>query len=254
MRLLSALLLLVMPLLAEEEAKPAEEPPPKGAGDIEIGDPGTKIEDAKVARDTVARFEAEFKAAKGPEERVAAVKKLGDWDHAEVLKCATRLLDDRNLDVAKEAAVVCARQRDTAKAGAALHAALKKDNRNEMAAVLLVALGKVNWTKAYKEAEKWFQKDTGEVRKGAARYFGYIRAKTAFRMLAEALDEPRPADVNSPTNPPASYWKARWEEWNRYVPHVRWAISQLVEGETFETRKEAEDWARAEGRKHGIEW
>jgi hypothetical protein len=89
----------------------------------------------------------------------------------------------------------------------------------------------------------------------AARYFGYVKAKQAFRMLAEALDEPRPTlPPDDPANPPASYWKARWEEWSHNVPYYRWAISQIVEGETFETTAEAKKWAETHGEEHGIEW
>jgi len=234
---------------AEEAVKKAE-----GPGDVHIGDPGTKIEDPAVARKTVEQVLKEVKAQKEEDLQGKALEKLGDWDHPEVLKAAQRFLGDRNRFLAIGGAIVCARQSDRAKAGTALYAALKSEKRTDVASVLLVALGKSGFPKAVKEAESWFRKDTKEPRKAAARYFGYIKWKPAFRLLAEELDEPRPGNVNDPNNPPESYWKERWMDWNAALPHVRWALSQLVDGETFDQKKEAENWARTEGRKHGIEW
>ena len=42
--------------------------------------------------------------------------------------------------------------------------------------------------------------------------------------------------------------------WKENEPSVRWALSQFVEGESFETTAEAKQWAKSEGKKHGIEW
>lgn len=256
MRCLAGLLLLLSGLRAEDAAAPASAADARreGPGDIVILDPGTKIDDPAVARKTIEKAQADVKAAKEEDAKGEALKKLGDWDHPEILKAAQRYLDDRNRFLAIAAAVVCARQSEKAKAGAALWGALKNEKRTDVVSVLLVALGRAGFTKAYKEAEFWFRKDTKEPRKGAARYFGYTKAKAAFRLLAEELDEPRPADVNSDTNPPESYWKERWHDWNGCLPHVRWALAQLVEGETFDQKKEAENWAKTEGKKHGITW
>ena len=108
--------------------------------------------------------------------------------------------------------------------------------------------------RAIKEAQSLFVRDTKETHKAATRYFGYIKYKPAFRMLAEKLDEPHPKNPNDPNNPPESYWKERWQEWDSNVPHTRWALSQLVEGETFELAAEAKEWAEKHGKEHGIEW
>ncbi|MGH7162911.1 MAG: hypothetical protein ACREID_05460 [Planctomycetota bacterium] len=247
----------IVALLLAGLAAGAEEPAPKTdlkPGEVEIGEPGAKIEDPAVARKKVADFLDEYKAEKDEEKRAAVVRKLGEWDHAEILKAALKLVGDRNRFVAIEAAVVVARQRDTAKAGTALHRALQMEKRPDVACALLVALGKVGYAKAFKDAEKWYVKDTTETSKAAARYFGYTKAKDAFRLLAERLEEPRPKNPDDPNNPPASYWEARWKEWNSNLPHVRWALSQIAEGETFERTVEAKEWAEKEGRKLGINW
>lgn len=258
MRTLALALLCAAWTLAQEADAPEEpEDDRPHPGEIEIEDPGVKIEDPAVARQQVARFKEEMKAAgKDTEARVAALERLGRWDHPQVLQEAKRHIRDSDYKVAVAAVAACARQGDGSKAGPVLLSALKREKRTDVVCALLVGMGRVGYDhrSAYDEAEKWFKRDTTETHKAAARYFGYVRAKEAFRMLAEKLDEPRPARPDDPKNPPASWWRARWFEWQSNAPHVRWALSQLVEGETFETRAEAENWARTEGAKHGIEW
>jgi hypothetical protein len=62
------------------------------------------------------------------------------------------------------------------------------------------------------------------------------------------------SNPNDPNNPPASWWEQRWKAWKENEKAVHWALSQLVEGETFETTIEAKKWAEAHGKDHGIEW
>jgi len=261
--LLAVLLLGFLPgALVFADDKPGEKEKPKEpkakAGDIEFGGAGVKIQDAAVARQEIARFKAEFKAAKKNEhKRAELLGRLGKWDHPEILKLARKQISDKSHIVAVAAVRVCVRQTsDKKKTGSVLLRALGKEKRTAVRCALLVGMGYLGFQnkKAKKEAEKFFRRDTTETHKAATRYLGYIKAKDAFRMLAEKLDEPRSKSPNDPNNPPASYWKERWEEWNVNVKWTRWAISQLVEGETFESMDEAKDWAKAEGRKHGIEW
>jgi hypothetical protein len=73
-------------------------------------------------------------------------------------------------------------------------------------------------------------------------------------MLAEKLDEPKNTLKVGETAPPESYWRELWYEWKSNRPHIQWALSEIVPGETFETREEAQGWAETEGRKHGIRW
>jgi hypothetical protein len=107
---------------------------------------------------------------------------------------------------------------------------------------------------AVNEVMKLFQRDTRETHKAATRYLGYIKYKPAFRQLAEKLDEPIATNPADPACPPASWWKERWEEWSGNVPYTRWALAQIVEGETFELTREAKEWAEKNGKQHGIEW
>ena len=77
--------------------------------------------------------------------------------------------------------------------------------------------------------------------------------------MAEKLDEPKN------TNPPVGKKKLPvlskaerrklWYEWKAAYPHVHWAMSEMIPGETFETTREARDWALSkDGKKHKIKW
>lgn len=254
MRFLVAFLVLPA-LLAAADDKPAAEK--KTAAEIEIPDPGTAVEDSAVARQEVARFDKEMRETKDPAKEVELLERLGGWDHPDVLRAAAKYLKDREVQVAVAAVVAVARQgKSKDAAGKILLGLLKSEKRTDVVCAAIVGMGKLGFDNksAISEAQKLFQRDARETHKAATRYFGYIKYKPAFRMLAEKLDEPHAANPNDPNNPPESYWKERWQEWNSNVPYTRWALSQLVEGETFEKTDEAKQWAETQGRKHDIEW
>ena len=109
------------------------------------------------------------------------------------------------------------------------------EKRTSVIWAALVGMGKLGYDKASvrKKAKSFQTSGDGETHKAATRYFGYIKDKSAFRMLAEHLDEQRALAPDSPSNPPASYWKERWINWSKNVYYTRWALAQIVPGETF---------------------
>ena len=251
------LLLLILPALLLAEEREEEKPKRKTAGELEIPDPGTAIEDSAVARKEVARFLKEWKSAQGAEQKIKALTRLGGFDHSDILKAATKHTKDRDHTIAIAAVVVIARQsRSKVKAGKTLLGVLRKEKRNHVICAALVGMGRLGYDhkSAVKEAIEFFRRDTKETHKAATRYFGYIKYKNAFRMLAEKLDEPVAEKVNDPMNPSTAWWKERWIEWKSNVEYTRWALSELVEGETFETKNEAREWVETEGKAYGLEW
>jgi hypothetical protein len=68
----------------------------------------------------------------------------------------------------------------------------------------------------------------------------------AIELLLEHLDAPKPKDVHCPTNPPAEYWKARWEAWQAFKPALVESMQKLL-GKEFYTRKQAEEWIEEQG-------
>ncbi|MEE8104433.1 MAG: hypothetical protein V3T86_02745 [Planctomycetota bacterium] len=225
-----------------------------GVAERELDEPGVKIEDPAVAREKLTQFEKAFKKEKDQFKKADLVKDLGEWVHPLIMKRAQKLARDKNRFVAIEGVFVCARQGTNPKVGKALHKLLKTEKRTDIVCALLVSMGKVGYTKGMREAEKYFRRDTKDTHLAATRYLGYIKAKSMFRKLAEKLDYPRPANANDPTNPPTAWWKERYDEWEIIVPHTQWALAQLVPGETFESVREAREWAQKHGKKHGVKW
>ena len=154
--LLLALVTLAAPSWAQEAVAPRDA---VLWGEIVIGDPGVKVMDGAVARRKVSQFKAESKKTKDKQMRAEALRKLGDWDHAEILKEAGKHLKSKNRFMAVEAAIVVARQSDKKTAGKKLIKALNRENRLDVICAQLVALGAVGNEKAFKTALKWLPRD-----------------------------------------------------------------------------------------------
>ena len=125
------------------------------------------------------------------------------------------------------------------KSTSALMKALKsKDVRKErpltMAAVI-AALGTQKYEKAAKLVEDELRQQRDPlIARASVRFFGQIQTKDMdiVRSLIGLLDPPEPANVDDPSNPPASYWAARWETWSHTRRDVTWALKEIT-GETF---------------------
>lgn len=256
MRTLMLVCCMAATLLGEGEGDGEAKKPEKrvGVAERELDEPGVKIEDPAVAREKLAQFEKAFRAEKDQFKKADLVKDLGEWIHPLIMKRAQKLARNKNRFIAIEGVFVCARQGTDPKVGKALHKLIKSEKRTDIVCALLVSMGKVGYTKAMKEAEKYFRRDTKDTHLAATRYVGYIKAKSMFKKLAEKLDYPRPTNANDPANPPESWWKERYDEWEINVPHTQWAIARIVPGETFESVREAREWAQKHGKKHGVKW
>jgi len=68
----------------------------------------------------------------------------------------------------------------------------------------------------------------------------------ALDFLLENLDPPAPANVDDPANPPAEYWKARWEAWSKFRLPLRAALRALL-GQDFASSVEARKWIESQG-------
>jgi hypothetical protein len=87
--------------------------------------------------------------------------------------------------------------------------------------------------------------------RAAVRYFGVTKEKRAVTFLIALVDEPVPADPNSGTNPPAEYWKARYDSWKPCLPEVVWALKEIT-GMEFESGRRWKAWYEEEGKKAGM--
>jgi hypothetical protein len=126
-----------------------------------------------------------------------------------------------------------------------------RDDKPLLAAAVIEGMGTIGYTKCWSDIESEFKKFRNmHVMKAAVRYFGMTKEKRVAKMLCDHIEEPMPANVNSGSNPPSSYWKVRWEAWNNMKDDVVWALEQIT-GETFTTNKQARDWISDHAREHG---
>lgn len=113
--------------------------------------------------------------------------------------------------------------------------ALRKERPSAFAAVIL-ALGRTGQRKVEQDVFREFRQfGNADILRATVRYFGRIRTKdlSIVRALCEELSSPEPANANSPTNPPASYWEERWKAWNAIRRDVSWALKEIT-GQVFQ--------------------
>lgn len=80
--------------------------------------------------------------------------------------------------------------------------------------------------------------------KAAVHYLGQMKTKSAVPQLVEMVKEPYPENPNSASNPPASYWEARYKIWQASEGWVRWALKEITDQE-FRTHREWAAWLDA---------
>ncbi len=68
----------------------------------------------------------------------------------------------------------------------------------------------------------------------------------ALPLLLEHVDPPAPKDVHGVANPPASYWKKRWQSWQAFKPAIVDAFKALL-GREFQASDRAKEWIEAQG-------
>ncbi len=125
------------------------------------------------------------------------------------------------------------------KSTGALMKALKrkdvKDDRPLTMASIIVALGNLGHEAAAKEVEDELKRSRHMlIARASIRYFGQIKTKDmgVVRILISMLDSPKPANVDGASNPPASYWEARWTTWLATRRDVVWALKEIT-GQTW---------------------
>lgn len=69
------------------------------------------------------------------------------------------------------------------------------------------------------------------------------KEQQAIPLLLRNIDEPNPENVDSASNPPKEYWKARWHSWAAWKAKVKDALFAIT-GQRFSTGKEAKAWLR----------
>lgn len=201
-----------------------------------------------IAKEAASLFALEFKST-DEKIRLAAVDRLSKLRHEAIVKCLSRAIDDPRPVVRAEAAVRLSEQ-DPKLAVAVLRRALLDRERNDKVPAVLVAV-----LQSYRALAlspelgdlKRFDNWTKEVQKEAILTLRHLRKMEVLDFLAPLLDDPIPENVDSPTNPPGSYWKDRLERWRHWIGAVQETMDVLT-GCTFEDQKAFKEWKRKGGK------
>ncbi|MCP3920619.1 MAG: hypothetical protein GY711_34265 [bacterium] len=246
--------LFTAPVRAQE---PLEEPPKiEAAGPAQLDLLMKKQEAALVAKDgaELMRVLDEMVSFNNPELAVVAREalsyKLTKVDKAAVEAQAEELgmrkkKEKKLLLFEREGAVQAAAARLLAnfpgdkKASSALVKAfkdkrLRKDKPKALGAVIL-SLAQVGNRKVEPDVYKLFKAfEHEDIMRASVRYFGTIKTNdySIVRALCEQLAAPEPGAVDSPSNPPGSYWASRWEKWSKIRRDVAWSLKELT-GQVF---------------------
>ena len=99
---------------------------------------------------------------------------------------------------------------------------------------------------AFKELYKSFKKLGSSAQIAVMESVGKRMDWDGFSFLLEHLDPPQPVWVDDRNNPPASYWKKRWERWAKFKPALKKSLKTLV-GKDFNKSKDVLEYIDSQG-------
>ena len=257
--LLGVLLLpMANPPAAQEEPAPAQEqktakPPPK------FPPPATDRE----ARNLRREFRMALRRGRRkPEKRLQAVEALLARSHEDFVKPLLKLAFKDQDPRVRYAALEALGRLDYPESRKALLGILGGKEFRERHRMLLGALAgleRMGYRAAYFPHLKALfeqgleKKDRVEVQRKILHLFWVARDSQAFPFQLSHLDPPAPENVDDPSNPPASYWKMRWEIWSEWKQEVRRALFSLTHQKYYDAASYRK-WAETEeGRKRLVE-
>jgi len=97
------------------------------------------------------------------------------------------------------------------------------------------------WKEIEDEFERYYELERVPLQEALLELITTHKEKQAIPILLRNLDEPAPADVDDPSNPPAEYWEARWKSWRVWRDKVKEALFAIT-GQRFSTAAEAKAW------------
>ncbi len=228
-----------------------QEPPPPAPAPVQSPVPVVADWNDKQAKEAIAAFKQATKGNAGLADRLRAVEALAQGRHEDLVPpLATTVQADKSLAVRRRAAEVLGQQ--PAKAANPVIVKLLKHgsvtSQPELQGDLVRGLGKAGYTpRQWREIDGLFDREYGEQRvvlqEAILDLVIQHKETQAIDMLLRNLDEPAPANVDDPSNPPAEYWEARWKSWRVWRTKVKDALFALT-GQRFSTSAEAKEWLK----------
>jgi hypothetical protein len=209
-----------------------------------------KTWDDKEAKAALAVFNKEYKT-KSLEQKLAALEKLSGGQSSKLVRPLAKVVKtERKHESCRIRAAELLGNQD--------HDAVRKtllsligDAKIKRTPSVLAALIRAH-SKASYESKDWddfkqlFSKDIDnrkfpKVQQAIVQMIGENKELQGLDLLAESMEGPQPDNVDDPNNPPASYWEARWKNWEVWRQDAKNALFKIA-GEQFNTNKEAKAW------------
>lgn len=210
--------------------------------------PATAWDDkkAKAALDELAKGQ---KAGGNLAQRLAALDAIAGGSNAQLVKPLVKIVEtEKSIVVQKRAALLLGDQ-PPATANTALRKLLKHPKvvgAPAVTAQVVRSIADCGYTKAqWDEIEPLFERDYEPdnlvVHVAVLELATRHKEAKALPLLLRNLDEPVPHDVDAAHNPPAEYWKARWNAWAAWRDRVKEALLAIT-GQRFGSAAEAQAW------------
>jgi len=191
---------------------------------------------------------------------MAAVEPMVTKSNERFFKDLAKLAKDRRMNVRVISLRALGSQKEPVKKiSSTLFAILRAKPFKHSAPTLAMAIDSLRRQKVKKkqiadEIESHFKKaQQPETMKACVRYFGDMVMLDKVKMLIPWVEAPQPANVNSPTNPPASYWRRLNEIWSE-IKETVWYSLETMTGKDFKTRRDWEKWSRTlEAKRMGVD-
>lgn len=256
--LLAVLLLCTAPVMADDEGEDGEESDGDAAELMKASD-----DQAKKLTDALKKAAKKKKAG----DITPALEAIDGLTHESFEKPLLKMMNHKLGAIAKLAtealAIRCTNEKTLKKMWKNAFSNKANDKRYAVRGRVVRALGEKGIkldAKQYKEVERdwrWMfgnpQIHFGEPAGHYVAYFRLTKDKRHCRHLAEQLDEPIPANPNSPSNPPTEWWERRWKMWQPLKPEIVEALVEIT-GQEFDTTEEAKAWFEKNKKTFKFEW
>lgn len=195
--------------------------------------------------------------SKEPREKALAIERLKEHSSEEFVTPLVTLAKDRDPEVAVAALAALAEQNfDESRSALLRYVREGKVQAEEMRLhAAIVALERLGWDeRGFRVLRELFEETELATKKELLRAFAARKEVRAFSLFVDLLDSPRPGDVNAASNPPASYWKEKYQEWEK-LKHVVAKGLEQISGQRFPNAAAAIEWSTGkEAKKRGIQY
>ncbi len=236
---------LLTSVLLYQDPAPSQQPP---AQKVETQAPVEVWSDAK-AKAAVTELQKQLKGNASLAQRTRALDAVATGSHKLLVKPLAQLVEtDKALLVRQRAATLLGNQPagDTTATILKLIQNERVKSYPAVQAELVRALARCGYTsKHWDQIDKLFERDYEADRvplqEAILELVAQHKERRALQLLLRNLDEPAPANVDDPSNPPAEYWEARWKAWAKWRTRVKDALFAIT-GQRFTTAAEAKAW------------